>query len=123
MQNAAAVLNTPANLAAFRTSQVCRMHIFTPADHNKQDAALIHLSKMSCAQAGYLWRKSKLQYVVAWQGILSPLTLSLVVQVLTGTGLQALLGSQTDRIPDLVVLPTQGTLYTTSLTKVSDHGG
>ena len=46
-----------------------------------------------------------------------------MVQVLTGTGLQALLGSQTDRIPDLVVLPTQGTLYTTSLTKVSDHGG
>lgn len=46
MQNAAAVLNTPANLAAFRTSQVCRMHIFTPADHNKQDAALIEQNVM-----------------------------------------------------------------------------
>lgn len=43
--------------------------------------------------------------------------------MLTGAALQAVLGTQADRIPDLFVVPTPGTLYTGSLAKVSDHGG
>lgn len=47
----------------------------------------------------------------------------LALQVLTGSALQGVLGSQADRIPDLFVEPVPGVVYTTSVTKVSDHGG
>ncbi len=45
------------------------------------------------------------------------------VQVLSGGALQALLGSNSDRTPDIFIMPNAGVVYTTSLAKVSDHGG
>ena len=44
-------------------------------------------------------------------------------QVIYGADLVALFGNQTDRIPDFFISPLEGTVYTGSTTKVSDHGG
>lgn len=44
-------------------------------------------------------------------------------QVLSGDALTSILGSNPDRVPDLFVVPQEGTLYSLSKTKVSDHGG
>ena len=55
----------------------------------------------------------------------TPANLALLntMNVIYGDALVALFGNQTDRVPDFFISPKEGTVYTTSTTKVSDHGG
>ncbi|CAL8462758.1 g2291 [Coccomyxa elongata] len=76
---------------------------------------------------GYVWLTDSSPATVAKAvaALTTPAALAKfnTAQVLSGDQLTPILGSNPDRVPDLFVVPKEGTLYSTSKTKVSDHGG
>ena len=85
------------------------------------------LALLSADTGPLIWLKDQTRTadVVAALGQPANLAAARVAQILSGADLAALFPDPlTDsRTPDIILVPEPGTVYTTSLTKIADHGG
>lgn len=71
-----------------------------------------------------MWSQKAVSTLTASPALLKTIGVSNpATEILYGAALQATFGNIVDRIPDIVVAPDVGSLYSFSQVKVSDHGG